>query len=46
MKFIKKNSNFKDFIIISVKCILWRIFKEIIENQDLYRNKDDFVISS
>ena len=26
----------------SVKCILWQIFNEIIDNQDLYRNKDDF----
>ena len=29
-------------LIISVKCILWQIFKEIIENKDLYRVKDDF----
>ena len=26
----------------SVKCILWQILNEIVENQDLYRNKDDF----
>ena len=30
------------FVSKSVKCILWQIFNEIVENQDLYRNKDDF----
>ena len=25
---------------ISVKCIFLQIFNEIVENQDLYRNKD------
>ena len=30
------------FISKSVKCILWQILNEIVENQDLYRNKDDF----
>ena len=30
------------FISISVKYILWQIFNEIVDNQDLYRNKDDF----
>ena len=30
------------FVSKSVKCILWQIFNEIIDNQDLYRNKDDF----
>ena len=29
------------FISISVKCILWQKFNEIVENQDLCRNKDD-----
>ena len=39
-----KYLNSKDFtfLSISVKCILWQIFNEIVENQDLYRNKDDF----
>ena len=27
---------------MSVKCISWPIFDEIVENQDLYKNKDDF----
>ena len=31
------------FISISVICIFWWIFKEILENQDLYRNKGDFL---
>ena len=31
------------FVSKSVKCILWQIFNEIIDNQDLYRNKDDFL---
>ena len=26
---------------ITVKCISWHIFNEIVENQDLYRNFDD-----
>ena len=26
----------------SLKCILWQIFYEIVDNQDLYRKKDDF----
>ena len=30
------------FISISVKCRLWQIFNEIVENKDYYRNKDDF----
>ena len=30
------------FISISVKCILWKLSNEIVENHDLYRNKDDF----
>ena len=36
--------NIKDFIFrrLSVKFISWQIFNEIVENQDLYRNKDDF----
>ena len=35
--------NVKDFVLsISVKCIFWQIWNEIVENQDLYRNKDDF----
>ena len=47
-KFYKtKNSyffiqNILYFVSKSVKCILWQIFNEIIDNQDLYRNKDDF----
>ena len=28
-------------ISISVKCITWQIFDKIVENQDLYRNKDE-----
>ena len=28
----------------SVKCMLWQIFNEIVDNQDLYRNNDDFWI--
>ena len=27
---------------IYVKCILWQIFNEIVENQDLFRNEDDY----
>ena len=27
---------------IPVKCVYWKIFNKIVENQDLYRNKDDF----
>ena len=42
----KKNiffiQNILYFVSKSVKCILWQIFNEIIDNQDLYRNKDDF----
>ena len=30
------------FVTKSVKCILWQIFNEIVDNQDLYRNKDDY----
>ena len=30
------------FVNKSVKCILWQIFNEIVDNQDLYWNKDDF----
>ena len=30
------------FMKISVKCIFWQICKEIVENQDFYRNRDDF----
>ena len=30
------------FISIPVKCILWQIFNKIVDNQDLYRNKEDF----
>ena len=30
------------FVSKSVKCILWQILNEIVENQDLYRNKEDF----
>ena len=30
------------FISISVICKLWQIFNEIVNNQDLYRNKNDF----
>ena len=30
------------FVSKSVKCILWQIFNDIVDNQDLYRNKDDF----
>ena len=26
----------------SVQCLLWQIFNEIVDNHDLYRNKDDF----
>ena len=26
----------------SEKCILWQIFYEIVDNLDLYWNKDDF----
>ena len=29
------------FISIPVKCILKQVFNEIVDNQDLYRNKDD-----
>ena len=29
------------FISISVKCIRWHIFNENVENQYLYRNKED-----
>ena len=25
-----------------VKCIFWEILNEIVENHDLYRNRDDF----
>ena len=32
------------FVSKSVKCILWQICNEIVDNQDLYRNKDDFWI--
>ena len=47
-KFYKaKNSyffikNILYFVSKSVKCILWQIFNEIVDDQDLYRNKDDF----
>ena len=27
---------------ISVKCLSCQIYNEIVDNQDLYRNKDDF----
>ena len=27
--------------LIKIKCILWQISHEIVEYQDLYRNKDD-----
>ena len=39
-----KYFNLKDFTFISksVKCILWQIFNEIVENKDLNRNEDDF----
>ena len=30
------------FISISVKCILWQISNDIVENKDLYRNRNDF----
>ena len=30
------------FVSKSVKCILWPIFNEIVDDKDLYRNKDDF----
>ena len=30
------------FVSKSVKCILCQILNEIVDNQDLYRNKDDF----
>ena len=32
----------KYYISISFKSLLWQIFNEIVGNQDLYRNKDDF----
>ena len=35
-------SNILYFVSKSVKCMLWQIFNEIVDNQDLYRNKDDF----
>ena len=28
---------------ISLKCIFWQICNKIVEYQDLYRNKDDFL---
>ena len=45
-----KKSTFKNFyktkhsyfLFKPIKCILWQIFNEIVDNQDLYRNKDDF----
>ena len=30
-------------VLISVKYIFWQIFKEIVDNQDFYRRKDDLV---
>ena len=36
----------KDFLLISIylKCIFWRIFKEIVENIDLFmKNLEDFI---
>ena len=44
--YITKNSycfmqNILYFVSKSVKCILWHISNEIVDNQDLYRNKDD-----
>ena len=30
------------FVSKCVKCILWQIVNEVIDNQDLNRNKDDF----
>ena len=47
-KFYKqKNSiffiqNILYFVSKFVKCILWQKINEIVDNQDLYRNKDDF----
>ena len=29
-------------ISITVKCTFWQMFNKIAENQDLYRNKEDF----
>ena len=37
--------NLKDFLLykyICIKCIFRQIWKEIVENEDLYKNKDDF----
>ena len=34
--------NILHFISIYVKCILWQIFNEIVENKGFYRKKDDF----
>ena len=34
--------NILHFISISVKCTLWQIFDKIVDNQDLYGNKEDF----
>ena len=34
----------KVFISTTLKCISWHIFHEIVENQDLYKNKDDFIL--
>ena len=30
------------FVSKSVKFILWQIFNEIVDNEDLFRNKEDF----
>ena len=30
--------------ILSMKCIFWQILNRIVENQDLYRNKDEYNI--
>ena len=40
-KFFFFNEKDLYFISISIKCIFWQIFKEIVENKDLYRKKDD-----
>ena len=37
-----ENCKISYFRSLSVKYISWSIFNEIVENQDLYRNKDDF----
>ena len=40
-----KNSNFLIYFYIYTyicKCILWQVFNEMLENQELYWNRDDF----